>query len=230
MAFSGVPPETRKSFANGTTTFERVLPGADRMYPDTDSPPIPLDSVYVDSLSKKIPSEVIDRYKQLQKWGVPEDTYTYIFSKNLYPHIAQIITELNLSPKFIGTLFGHTLKNIEGKFQKCAHFTYQHIYDLCKFIKEQNLNPEIIKHLLAYLYQNSKTNFETILKKVHFNQFDLNELKKEIATLKEKFTKIKQSSDPAVDHHWLMGQISAKALGNIALKDLKEIIQRGVSG
>ena len=35
MAFAGVPPETRKSFENGTTIFERVLPGADRMYPDT---------------------------------------------------------------------------------------------------------------------------------------------------------------------------------------------------
>ncbi|NLA24306.1 MAG: Glu-tRNA(Gln) amidotransferase subunit GatE, partial [Bacteroidales bacterium] len=37
LAFEGVPPETRKSFEDGTTAFERVLPGADRMYPDTDS-------------------------------------------------------------------------------------------------------------------------------------------------------------------------------------------------
>ncbi|MDZ4122171.1 MAG: Glu-tRNA(Gln) amidotransferase subunit GatE, partial [Candidatus Cloacimonadaceae bacterium] len=36
MAFEGVPNETRKSFPDGTSIFERVLPGADRMYPDTD--------------------------------------------------------------------------------------------------------------------------------------------------------------------------------------------------
>ncbi|HDQ15982.1 MAG TPA: Glu-tRNA(Gln) amidotransferase subunit GatE, partial [Bacteroidetes bacterium] len=41
MAFEGVPEETRKSFEDGTTIFERVLPGANRMYPDTDSAPIP---------------------------------------------------------------------------------------------------------------------------------------------------------------------------------------------
>jgi glutamyl-tRNA(Gln) amidotransferase subunit E len=228
MAFSGIPPETRKSLADGTTIFERVLPGADRMYPDTDSPPIPLDNNYVESLKKRIPSEVIDRYNQLQKWDIPEDTYTYILSKNLYPLIAQIITELNLNPKFTGTLFGHTLKNIEGKLKKCSDFTYQHIYDLCKFIQTQNLNPEIIKHMLSANYQNSKTNFETILKNIHFKPFNLEELKKEITVLKEKFTKIKRSNDPSVDHHWLMGQIRAKALGNIALKDLKKITE-GVS-
>ena len=35
----GVPKETRQSLVGGFTTFERILPGPDRMYPDTDSPP-----------------------------------------------------------------------------------------------------------------------------------------------------------------------------------------------
>jgi glutamyl-tRNA(Gln) amidotransferase subunit E len=45
MAFIGVPNETRKSLENGTTMFERVLPGADRMYPDTDSAPISISEI-----------------------------------------------------------------------------------------------------------------------------------------------------------------------------------------
>ncbi|MBN2447669.1 MAG: Glu-tRNA(Gln) amidotransferase subunit GatE, partial [Phycisphaerae bacterium] len=35
-ATEGVPSDTRQALADGTTGFERVLPGADRMYPDTD--------------------------------------------------------------------------------------------------------------------------------------------------------------------------------------------------
>ncbi len=54
MVFEGVPEETRKSFRDGTTIFERVLPGADRMYPDTDSAPIPLENSYIEDLRKKI--------------------------------------------------------------------------------------------------------------------------------------------------------------------------------
>ncbi len=42
----GVPSETRQAFADGTTGFERILPGADRMYPDTDTPPLPIPDAW----------------------------------------------------------------------------------------------------------------------------------------------------------------------------------------
>ncbi|MEN8225692.1 MAG: Glu-tRNA(Gln) amidotransferase subunit GatE, partial [Bacteroidota bacterium] len=81
MAFEGVPNETRKSFKDGTTIFERVLPGADRMYPDTDTPPKPLEEKHIDEIGKNLPTDIIDRYRQLKKWNIPEDTYTYIFKR-----------------------------------------------------------------------------------------------------------------------------------------------------
>ena len=67
MAFEGIPNETRKSFEDGTTIFERVLPGADRMYPDTDTPPRPLEEEQIDSIRKQLPTDVIDRYAQLKR-------------------------------------------------------------------------------------------------------------------------------------------------------------------
>ena len=42
-ATAGRPQETRQALDDGTNGFERILPGADRMYPDTDLPPIPLE-------------------------------------------------------------------------------------------------------------------------------------------------------------------------------------------
>ncbi len=41
-AMEGIPSETRQAFPEGTTGFERILPGPDRMYPDTDTPPLPI--------------------------------------------------------------------------------------------------------------------------------------------------------------------------------------------
>ncbi|MDD5088488.1 MAG: hypothetical protein PHI18_06795, partial [bacterium] len=38
-ATQGVPSETRQARRGGWTDFERILPGPNRMYPDTDSPP-----------------------------------------------------------------------------------------------------------------------------------------------------------------------------------------------
>jgi glutamyl-tRNA(Gln) amidotransferase subunit E len=48
-AVEGVPSETRQALPGGTTGFERTLPGPDRMYPDTDTPPLPIpDSMVVE--------------------------------------------------------------------------------------------------------------------------------------------------------------------------------------
>jgi glutamyl-tRNA(Gln) amidotransferase subunit E len=41
-AHAGIPAETRQALPDGTTGFERILPGPDRMYPDTDTPPLPI--------------------------------------------------------------------------------------------------------------------------------------------------------------------------------------------
>ncbi len=42
MALSGVPKETRRVLENGNSEFLRVIHGKDRLYPDTDTAPIPI--------------------------------------------------------------------------------------------------------------------------------------------------------------------------------------------
>ncbi len=135
MAFDGVPNETRKSLPDGTTIFERVLPGADRMYPDTDSAPIPLKDEEIERMRAHIPEDIVDRYHQLKKWGVPEDTYTYIFSKNLFPLIQSIVSDLGVDPVFCATFFGHKLKHIEGQIKPTTSFSYKTMYAFVPLFK-----------------------------------------------------------------------------------------------
>jgi glutamyl-tRNA(Gln) amidotransferase subunit E len=54
-AVVGIPPETRQAHADGTTGFERILPGPDRMYPDTDTPPVPIADKVVDRVRARLP-------------------------------------------------------------------------------------------------------------------------------------------------------------------------------
>jgi glutamyl-tRNA(Gln) amidotransferase subunit E len=77
-AVEGVPKETRQALAGGTTTFERILPGPDRMYPDTDSPPTRVTSARVAEIRARLkpsPWARIDRYS---KWRVPEETSRFL--------------------------------------------------------------------------------------------------------------------------------------------------------
>lgn len=53
-ALDGVPSETRQPHPDGTTGFERILPGPQRMYPDTDTPPLPIPDDWVLDLTKTV--------------------------------------------------------------------------------------------------------------------------------------------------------------------------------
>ena len=227
MAFEGIPEETRKYFHNGTTIFERVLPGADRMYPDTDSAPIPLENDYIESLKKNMPIDISERLTQLYKWGVPEDTHYYLFRNNLLPTIEKIV-KLGFKPKFIGTFLGHTVKNIEGKYNKHTDFSYAKIYGLFRFIKEQKLNENIAKPILNVLYQYPNMEFQSILTTLKFRKRTKKELLAPIDFLIEKFYEINKPEKKNVIPNWIMGEIHSQALGNINLQELKKEIEKKI--
>lgn len=225
MALVGIPDETRKSFENGTTIFERVLPGADRMYPDTDSPPIPIDSEFIDKLSQNLPVEVIDRYHQLKKWDVPEDTYHYIFSKNLMPIIEQIVNELGYNAKLIGTFFGHKLKFIEGHYTCPTAFDYQLVFELFKFIKDEGLEANIASYMIAELYENPLMDFDSILAIIKFKKKSKDQIIEPVELLKKKFSSKNVALTEASKLNWIMGEIRDLAIGNYNLSDLRKEIE-----
>jgi glutamyl-tRNA(Gln) amidotransferase subunit E len=51
LALNGVPEETRRMLENGSTAYMRPLPGAARMYPETDVVPVTIDNEWYDGLT-----------------------------------------------------------------------------------------------------------------------------------------------------------------------------------
>lgn len=224
MAFAGVPPETRKSFEDGTTIFERVLPGADRMYPDTDSAPIPLENEYIETIGKQIPEEVVVRYNRLKEWNVPEDCYTYIFKKNLFPLIERITNELAISPAFTGKFFGYRVKWVEGQFKPTAEFDYKIIFAMLRFIKQRNLDLSIANRMLPVVYQHPKMEFDSVLTSIKFKPVSKENIVSKVPFLRKKLEEIRLSKGANVEHNWIMGQLRRQAEGNMNLNELHEIV------
>jgi len=230
LAFVGVPPETRKSFENGTTIFERVLPGADRMYPDTDSAPIPLENDYIELLGRNKPEEVISRYERLRNWNVPEDCFIYIFRNNLFPMMERIINELEMSPAFVGKFFGHAVKWVEGQYKPTAEFDYKIVYAMLRFIKQRNLDLGIARRMLPLVYQYPKMEFDSVLTSINFKTISKEEIISKIPFLRKKFAEIRLSKGQDVEHNWIMGQLRRQAEGNMGMTELHEAVGSEVNG
>jgi Glu-tRNA(Gln) amidotransferase subunit E-like FAD-binding protein len=72
-ATEGVPSETRQALDDGTDGFERILPGADRMYPDTDLPPIGIADDRLERIFATLPERPWERQARLEGLGVGAD-------------------------------------------------------------------------------------------------------------------------------------------------------------
>jgi glutamyl-tRNA(Gln) amidotransferase subunit E len=225
LALEGIPNETRKSFENGTTIFERVLPGADRMYPDTDSAPIPLDDEYIQELAQDLPEDIIERYRKLKAWDIPEDTYTYILSKDHFPLIEKIINELDVDPKFVGTFFGHTMKHAEGQYKGADELYSKKLYKLFAFLKKEKLDLQLAKKMLPEMLENPKMDFNSILIELNFKRISAANIISEIPILAEKFESMEDDKAREDQLNWVMGQLRNAAIGNMSLTALSKEIQ-----
>lgn len=229
LAFAGVPNETRKALENGATVFERVLPGADRMYPDTDSAPIPIRDEVIEAIRKRLPVDLKTRLNQLKQWKIPEDTHTYLLRNNLMPVMERIIRDFKLKPAFVSTLFAHHLKHVEGAVEGGAPFDYDKVYDLIGFIKERNLTLDLAKEMLPIVYKYPKMDFRYVLNTIQYKRLKLADVMKNLGSLRRLFRKIRTSNDSGAESRWIMGNLRPMALGNIPLGELKAQIDNALS-
>jgi glutamyl-tRNA(Gln) amidotransferase subunit E len=227
MAFEGVPKETRKSLPDGTTVFERVLPGANRMYPDTDSAPIPLEDQTIEAIGKNLPEEMIKRYKTLKKWGVPEDVYTFLFSKNLFPLMRKIIAETGISPVYLGTFLGEKLKFALHHYGDETEFPFKILPPLFSFLKKNKLHYQLAESMLPVIVAYPKMEFASVLIAIGFKRHSEKEILARIPLLIAKFREGKTTVDKQKEHHWIMGHLRKTALGNMDMgllsKKLREL-------
>ncbi|MBQ3851049.1 MAG: Glu-tRNA(Gln) amidotransferase subunit GatE [Bacteroidales bacterium] len=219
MAFDGVPQETRKVLPNGTTIFERVLPGADRMYPDTDSAPIPLTNDYIEELRKNIPESIADRYAQLDSWGVPKDCYKYIFTYNFFPLIKRIVNELDVCPKFIGTFFGHRLKYLNGQYGNIPFYT-DRIYDLFAFLKQEGIDKAIARDMLEEMFIYPNAEMPQILGLAGYKKMTKQEIEDLYNKAISDFEPYRTRSNDNDKRNYAIGRVRRRAIGNAAFTEL----------
>lgn len=230
LAFRGVPNETRKSLPNGTTLFERVLPGADRMYPDTDSKPISISPEMIEEARKNLPVEVQQRFEQLSDWGVPQDAYTYILRNNLMPVISRIAEDNNLPPKRVALLFAHKLKSLQD--DRPLPLKPERISELIDFIISSGITFDIIYEILPILYQNPKMLFPSLLSVAGYTKNVRGEIIKEISILHQMYQAFKHKSrhQPRAERDWIMGRLRKNALGNFPLSELEKLVMNEIKG
>lgn len=221
MAFEGVPNETRKSLPGGITIFERVLPGADRMYPDTDSAPIAVLDEMIEAARHQLPLSLEERFRLLTEWQIPADAHTYILRNDLIP----FLLEHSEQARQVALLFAHHLRSMQAARE--LPFGTDRVADLLRYLDKNKLNHDLLKPMLSVLFQHPNMQFASILQSVGYKEAGKDELMDMIPLLCDMWAKVKRNGKLRRDAvvNWIMGRLRKPAIGNISLAEMRQAVE-----
>ena len=141
----GVPSDTRQGHADGTNGFERVLPGADRMYPDTDLPPIAVTEDRVERIRAGLPEFVWDRRARYVANGLPDPIAVDLCLNPRVELYDRIVSELDVQPMLVAVLLCQWLKSMRRLGLKPDRLSDDAIYSVFSAYASGNLTREGIR-------------------------------------------------------------------------------------
>jgi glutamyl-tRNA(Gln) amidotransferase subunit E len=109
-AVIGIPNDTRQALKDGTNGFERVLPGADRMYPDTDLPPLAIPRERVERIRVRLPEYVWDREERYRAMGLPDDIIASLSLSPFADLFVRVVDELKVKPALAAAVLCQRMK------------------------------------------------------------------------------------------------------------------------
>jgi glutamyl-tRNA(Gln) amidotransferase subunit E len=114
-AAAGIPNETRQAFPSGINGFERILPGPDRMYPDTDMPPVPLSDEQIERAKSRLPLTPWESRALYRKLGLPAEIIEDLVADRRAELFRMAVDSLPLQPTLAAVVLSQTMKSLDRK-------------------------------------------------------------------------------------------------------------------
>jgi glutamyl-tRNA(Gln) amidotransferase subunit E len=99
----GIPQETRQAMRDGTNGFERILPGPERMYPDTDLPPKKVTDEWQAEIRSNLPKKFWENEAWYRKMDIPCNVIDDLILSEYTEFFAEIVNTTKIDPRFVAT-------------------------------------------------------------------------------------------------------------------------------
>lgn len=135
----GIPSETRQALRDGTNGFERILPGPDRMYPDTDLPPKPISDERLARIRATLPQHVWEREAWYNKLGIPQDVVQPLAISSFAPVFEMAVKEWNINPTVAAVALVQWVKRLRKRRSSICAPTEQAMKEILLAYKKGTL-------------------------------------------------------------------------------------------
>lgn len=211
-ALKGVPQETRAPNADGTTKYMRPRPGAARMYPETDIPPVQITREKMDRVRAHLPELPEKKFERLQKEYKLNDKLAGQVLNSEYSELFEtIVKDSHVSPTTIAAFITETLKALKRDAVPVERITDNQLRDIFKLIDEGKLTKEALPDVVTWLCKNEDKTIQEAVEALGLQSISHDNLEKLIG-------KIVENNKDLVKKR---GEGSFGALMGLAMNDLR---------
>ncbi|SYZ72752.1 Glutamyl-tRNA(Gln) amidotransferase, subunit E [Candidatus Zixiibacteriota bacterium] len=197
----GVINETRQDMKNGTTDFERILPGPDRMYPDTDHPPIKITDSRVEENRRRLAEPLWEKQKRWTSLGLSSELVRNLSLSPYADILDQLAAENNIPIKRAAYILSGMLIDLRRSGYDLAKADRGKLYQLLQTALSGKWPHRQLKAALIMLAHGDAPNRTTP------ESFDLKLLDRSWEEIKSKFDGVVSNDKCGKFRRYLTGRL-----------------------
>jgi glutamyl-tRNA(Gln) amidotransferase subunit E len=212
-AFRGVPEETRAANPDGTTRYMRPRPGAARMYPETDVPPIQIIQGHLKQLRSHLPELPEQKMERLTKtYRLNAKLAKQVLDSEYAPLFEIIVKETKVSPTVVAAILTETMKSLKREGTPTDNISDQQLRQLFELINTGQTVKEAAPDIITWLAKHENATADQAVQNLGLGLISQHEIEEIIDTIiKENKALVDISGEAAFGP--LMGQVMKKIRG-----------------
>ncbi|MEM1628429.1 MAG: Glu-tRNA(Gln) amidotransferase subunit GatE [Desulfurococcaceae archaeon] len=204
-AVIGIPEETRAANPDGTTRYMRPRPGAARMYPETDIPPVLITDDLIRKASKYLPEHPEAKLEKfMRKHGLSRELAELLINDirlDLYEKLAEKYGG-KVPYTVIASILVNTIPSLRREGLPVDDLRDDVIEEVVKYLADGVIAKEAVINLLTYVCKNPEMSIKQLVEKMGFGRITIDELDELITNIisnnKEKLLAKRDKAFPIV--------------------------------
>jgi glutamyl-tRNA(Gln) amidotransferase subunit E len=225
-ALKGVPEETRAANPDGTTRYMRPRPGAARMYPETDIPPMQLTEEYLERVRQHLPELPEQRLQRLMRdYGLNQKLAQQLMDSEYLELFEEIAREKRVSPTIVAVFLTETLKALWREGIPIEKLTSNRIKELFRALGDGEITKEALPEITSWLAKNENRTVREAVEELGLKVLPAEELENIVdQVMGQNINLIMKSGKKAYGP--IMGMVMREVRGKASAEVVGEIIKR----
>lgn len=224
-ALRGIPNETRAANPDGTTRYMRPMPGAARMYPETDVPTTVITDerlIKVRSSLPELPEVKLNKF--VSELNLPKDLAELVVKSHYLDLFEDLVKQVKASPTLIASTLEYTIKGLKRDGVPVENLSDEHLKIVFSKVQDGETSKEAIPEILKWLAYNPEKTVDDALSELGLRALSKEEVEQLVKSVVKEFSQVAaQSPDRAFK--MIVGKIMKEHRGRVDAKFVSELVR-----